>query len=981
MNLKNITIKAKIIGLMVLMSFVPLLAILGITFYSSRDVQTVVRDGLDSLGNANLTQIALDIYHMCEVSHELVMQKLDEGIEIANYLMEDSPIRESSSMVSWTAVNQYTNAEKKVTLPLMTIGNQAINKNFSASVKTPFVDDVAKLNGSTCTIFQRINERGDMLRVATNVLKLDGSRAVGTYIPAVNPDGTPNPVISTVMKGQTYRGRAFVVNDWYMTSYEPLRDSFGRIIGLVYVGVKPESVQSLRHAVMDTKVGKTGYVYVLGGKGSQKGHYIISYQGKRDGEDIFGAKDSDGNLFIQDIVERGVQLNDMESFVAYYPWKNKGESEARMKKAAITYFEPWDWVIGASTYEDEYRVAHKRAESSFTKLLTTVAIIGLVILILASATAYYFGNGVAKPILELTRISKKIALGDLSEAPKVQRNDELGELANANRDMLTSLNDKADLVSKVSHGDLSVEIKLASESDVLGQSLNRMKDTLNLVISRLDTLAKEHQEGDVEARCDVNGVEGGYAELLENVNGAFEAIANPVVESIGILNEYAEGKVEKEMRDLPGKQMMLTDGLNRMRSSIRAVIKETIDLARSAREGNLKDRGDTTVVEGAYREIVEGINGTLDSILEPINEAAAVLERMAEGDLSPRVTGDYKGDHALIKNHLNQTLEELNELVGQTQRAVQQVAEGSNQVSQSSQSLSQGATEQASALEEISSSMTEIGSQTRLNADNAAQANKLSITSRESAHTGSGQMDRMVRAMTDISDSSVEVQKIIKAIDEIAFQTNLLALNAAVEAARAGAHGKGFAVVAEEVRNLAQRSAKAAQETTALIEGSVEKTKAGEKIASETAESLSSIVESITKVTDLIGEIDSASREQAQGIDQVAEALGQVDQVTQSNTASAEESAATAEELSGQASQLQVMLSRFILSEGARQLMSAPAAPASRRHQVRGTSDDGFEESYQSEKPAAPKAGKVVKPNDVISLDDTDFGGFRFNRD
>ncbi|MCB2198734.1 HAMP domain-containing protein [bacterium] len=611
---------------------------------------------------------------------------------------------------------------------------------------------------------------------------------------------------------------------------------------------------------------------------------------------------------------------------------------------------------------------HRSTTSTLLILLFALGVVAAVVVPIVTR--------ITNRIKRVQDAANQIALGNVNIEIGDTGTDEIGKLADAFRTMVEALRSKSEAVVAFSNGDLTADVNVASDEDDLGHALVQMRSIMQKLVKNLESLALEHQQGDVEARAETAGLSGAYLELVENVNGAFEAIANPVVEAIGIMNEYAEGKVDKVLRDLPGKQIILTKGLNNIRGSIRAVIKETIDLARSAREGNLKDRGDTTVVEGAYREIVEGINGTLDSILEPINEAAAVLERMAEGDLSPRVTGDYKGDHALIKNHLNQTLEELNELVGQTQRAVQQVAEGSNQVSQSSQSLSQGATEQASALEEISSSMTEIGSQTRLNADNAAQANKLSITSKESAHTGSGQMDRMVSAMSEISESSSEVQKIIKAIDEIAFQTNLLALNAAVEAARAGAHGKGFAVVAEEVRNLAQRSAKAAQETTALIEGSVEKTKAGEKIASETAESLSSIVESITKVTDLIGEIDSASREQAQGIDQVAEALGQVDQVTQSNTASAEESAATAEELSGQASQLQVMLSRFILSEGARQLMSAPSTPPSRKHQVRGASDDGFEDSYQSEKPAAPKAGKVVKPNDVISLDDTDFGGF-----
>jgi methyl-accepting chemotaxis protein len=416
---------------------------------------------------------------------------------------------------------------------------------------------------------------------------------------------------------------------------------------------------------------------------------------------------------------------------------------------------------------------------------------------------------------------------------------------------------------------------------------------------------------------------------------------------------------------------VLNQSINLIINSLNDLMTESTLLAQAAVDGKLTTRGDISKFKGGYKSIVQGVNDTLDAVIKPIEEAATCLDEMAKGNLTEYVRGDYKGDHAKIKDSLNSTLNSLNDILGQVSNAVDQVATGSSQVSDSSQSLSQGATEQAGSLEEITSSMTEMTSQTKQNAENATAANQLSASARESAGDGNGKMKKMLEAMVEINQSSNQISKIIKAIDEIAFQTNLLALNAAVEAARAGVHGKGFAVVAEEVRNLAQRSAKAAKETTELIEGSVKKVENGTGIANETAKALEEIVTGITKVTDLVGEIASASNEQAQGIEQVNQGLSQIDQVTQSNTASAEESASAAEELSSQAIQLKQMLAKFTLkgagtwsSSNQREPMQSAPARSPKPAVTQGWGNNA-------------KNNKARKPEPVgIALDDNDFGRF-----
>lgn len=353
--------------------------------------------------------------------------------------------------------------------------------------------------------------------------------------------------------------------------------------------------------------------------------------------------------------------------------------------------------------------------------------------------------------------------------------------------------------------------------------------------------------------------------------------------------------------------------------TLQEVISEIRTLTHSASQGQLQTRANAHRFKGDYREILNGVNATLDSVVEPITETRRILETMSEGDFRAQMDGNYRGDYAQLQATLNNTLLEINTVLNQVLSSVQQVDAGGKQVAIASNALSHGAAQQAAALEEISSSMHEIVSQTKTSAENATLANTLATQSQSAATTGTAQMQELITAMTEINASSANIARIIKVIDEIAFQTNLLALNAAVEAARAGRHGKGFAVVAEEVRALAARSAKAARETAEMIESAVKTAQNGAGIAQETRKALDDIMMYSTKVQDIVAEIAASAEEQAQSVAQINIGLSQIDKVTQQNTASAEESASAAEELSGQSSELARIVSRFQLQSSIHQ--------------------------------------------------------------
>ena len=302
-------------------------------------------------------------------------------------------------------------------------------------------------------------------------------------------------------------------------------------------------------------------------------------------------------------------------------------------------------------------------------------------------------------------------------------------------------------------------------------------------------------------------------------------------------------------------------------------------------------------------------------MVESIRNQAKAAQAVAEGDMTVEVVP--ASDVDTMGNALKILVERNGNALGNINDAAYQVMTSASQVASASEALAQGSTEQASAIEEITSSISEIAEKTRENADQANNAANLVNVAISDVEKGNEEMREMVIAMEEINKSSESISKIIKVIDDIAFQTNILALNAAVEAARAGDAGKGFAVVAEEVRNLAAKSAAAAEETAEMIEASIAKVAVGSRLADETAKALEDISNAVKQSEVLINNIAESSNYQATAVAQINQGIGQVSQVVQTNSATSEECAAASEELSNQAVRMRDLLSIYKLDESA----------------------------------------------------------------
>ena len=425
----------------------------------------------------------------------------------------------------------------------------------------------------------------------------------------------------------------------------------------------------------------------------------------------------------------------------------------------------------------------------------------------------------------------------------------------------------------------------------------------------------------------------GTEESIDEAYGIFEAELKPLLEQQADLlaeigneqNDLARQQVEKGEKTYWGMltliialivlsilvSFVVTVALIKM---ITYPMQQITNAAHSLSQGDFDAHitYESTDEMGATCKSMQDSFAALKAIIMDIS---TVLGALSNGDLSVSTDVEYPGEMHEIHLSIEKLIRKLNMAFGEIKRAAYQINSGSDQVSNGAQALAQGATEQASSVEELAATISDVSDRVQTNSENARKANALAADAGDVAQDTLRDMNNMIEAMQEISNTSEDIGKIIKVIDDIAFQTNILALNAAVEAARAGSAGKGFAVVADEVRNLAGKSAEAAKDTTALIDQSIRAVSHGSEIANKANEAFKELREKVDEVVTTINMISAASAEQATNIQQISEGVDQISAVVQTNSATSEESAAASEELSGQANELERLIEQFRLAD------------------------------------------------------------------
>jgi len=515
-------------------------------------------------------------------------------------------------------------------------------------------------------------------------------------------------------------------------------------------------------------------------------------------------------------------------------------------------------------------------------------------------------------------------------------------------------------LDNVAHGNLNVNLNTerGDEIGILAKSVQNLADILKSLIYDMDYMSDEHDKGNTDVFIDSGKYQETYSEVAKKVNYMVEEHIKIEKKVVDVFSEIANGNFDVPLEKLPGKKAFLNEAVENMRAQIKQVSTEVNGMIKSAVEGRLSVKIDESPYNSGWREIMIGLNRVSEAVEIPISEINAVMNKLSHGEFDVKVTGNYKGDFnsireavnrtidslssyvsdmsqvlealsggdltkhiereylgqfAKIKHSINNIADTLNKTMAEISNAADNILSGAKEIANSSMDLANGSSVQASSVVQLSSSMEKINKETSQNAENASDANAFADNAALNAQLGNDAMQHMLEAMMQIKESSKNISRIIKDIQEIAFQTNLLSLNAAIEAARAGTYGKGFSVVAEEVRSLASRSQRSATETTDIIENSIAQIDEGVAIAKETADSLNKILSNAGDVLAIVNNIALSSREQSEAIDGFSIGLEQITSVVQSNSAVSEEAAAAAQELNSQAEMLRAMVRYFKL--------------------------------------------------------------------
>ncbi|KGK56672.1 chemotaxis protein [Xanthomonas cannabis pv. phaseoli] len=507
-----------------------------------------------------------------------------------------------------------------------------------------------------------------------------------------------------------------------------------------------------------------------------------------------------------------------------------------------------DWLASINAFIDlqeaKNRAAAKQAVATARGFAMLMVISTVVALLLGATIAFLLTRSVVLPLRQSLQLAQRINEGDLRSQDAPTGSDESGQLLRA---------------------------------------MQHMQHRLQEVISAQRTMASRHDAGEISYRTDAQRFPGEYGHMVQDTNALVHAHVQTQLRMTEVMGRYAVGDLAPEIEQYPGEKAAITATMQQVKQNLRAINAQIHALTQAACAGDFALRGQPDKFEHDFRLMVENLNTMMATSDTNLAKFSELLRAIADGDLTVRMSGNFHGVFASMRDDANSTVHRLTDIVTRIQTTSNSIGFAAEDITGGNQELTRRSEQQAASLEETAASMEELTSTVKQNAEHAGRANQLALGAATIASQGRDVVGQVIEQMSGIEASSKRIADIISVIDGIAFQTNILALNAAVEAARAGEQGRGFAVVASEVRTLSHRSSDAAKEIKRLIDDSVQRVADGSTLVHQAGTTMGEVVTSVQHVTDIIGHISAASQEQAGGIEQVNHTIAQMDETTQQN--------------------------------------------------------------------------------------------------
>jgi methyl-accepting chemotaxis protein len=704
-------LKSKVLLLAIVPVLVTILIVLAITFNQKGQVQISVGEEIDQLARLEARKASEDVYLMLRAMQESLEQSMEYALISAKdvYSRQGQTNFDELNTANWKAVNQYTKKETPVELPRMLVGDQWLGQNSSIKETTPLVDEIMRLTGATSTIFQRMNEDGDMLRVATNVEKLDGTRAIGTFIPRTNPDGKANPVVDTVMRGETFYGRAYVVNAWYITAYEPIMNDDGEVVGILYVGIEQENVASLRSGIKGMTIGKSGSVTILGASGRDRGRYILSQDATLEGKSILDEKDAEGQNYGEEIVASALSMTnhqdtDIPVKFIEYPVRTE-EGQTAHKVLAVSYYQPWDWVIVSDFFKEDFIASQHRVAGFLTTMATWISGIALLLTLITIIVGLWMANSIVRPIRGAVALASQIADGDFSQRLNLRQQDEVGQLGNALDMMSDNLAETANVAEEIARGNLTVKAVVRSSQDQLGIALSKMVETLGRIIGNVQRATTEVANGSQALSASSEEMSQGAAEQA----AAAEEASSSVEQMTANIRQNADNAIQTEKIAVQASTNAQQggDAVNQTVVAMKEIADKIMIIEEIARQTNL------LALNAAIEAARAGEHGKGFAVVAAEVRKLAERSQKAAGEINELSTSSVEVAEKAgsVLNALVPDIKKTAELVQEISAASREQDAGAEQIAKSIQQLDSVIQQNASASEEMASTSEELSGQ------------------------------------------------------------------------------------------------------------------------------------------------------------------------------------------------------------------------------------------------------------------------------